>query len=190
MTKQDIREIYLQKRMDLSEADLLQLNPAICDNFFVHTDLSQIKVLHTFLPIKKSKEVDTWLIIDRLQKQYPEIQISVPKINKESGLLDNFFLEGRHQMENNTWGIPEPVYGIPTPTEKIDAVLVPLLAFDKLGNRVGYGRGFYDKFLITCREDCKKIGLSYFESAEKISGIVKTDVPLNLVVTPKSSILI
>ncbi len=190
MTKQEIRKIYLQKREDLSSVEFLQLNKFLCNNFFLHTDLSKVNVVHTFLPIKKNREVDTWLIIDRLQKEYPRVQICIPKINKESGLLDNFYLEGREQLENNTWGIPEPMHGVPAPTSKIDAVLVPLLAFDKQGHRVGYGRGFYDKFLVTCRADCKKIGLSFFEEAEKITGLDQKDVALNLIITPKNGILI
>jgi 5-formyltetrahydrofolate cyclo-ligase len=190
MTKQEIRKIYLQKRADLSDAEYHLLNRQLCDSFFAHINLSAISVLHTFLPIQKTREVNTWLIIDRLQREYPDTRISVPKINKESGLLDNFYFQEKDQMEINTWGIPEPMYGIPTPTESIDAVLVPLLAFDTKGNRVGYGRGFYDKFLATCREDCQKIGVSFFEQAEKITGIHKTDVPLDLIITPKNGILV
>jgi 5-formyltetrahydrofolate cyclo-ligase len=190
MTKETLRKIYLKKRMDLSEAEYLQLNKDICDRFFAHTDLTLIKVLHTFMPIKKNREVDTWMIVERVKLEYPHVRISIPKINNQSGTLDNFYLEGPSQLQNNTWGIPEPVHGIPTPTAEINAVLVPLLAFDKQGHRVGYGRGFYDKFLISCRKDCKKIGLSFFDMAEKITGISQNDVPVDLIITPKSGILI
>ena len=190
MTKKDLKRLYLKKRMELSEAEYLQLNKQLCDIFFANIDLSQIKVLHTFLPIKKNKEVDTWLIIDRIRKEFPNLRISIPKINNQTAVLDNYYFEGLDQLENNTWEIPEPMQGIPTPTEKIDAVLAPLLAFDKQGNRVGYGLGFYDKFLVTCRADCQKIGLSFFEIVDKIDGIDENDVPLNLIITPKNSILI
>ena len=183
MTKQELRKIYLRKRIELSDAEWVRLNKQLVDNFLSVPELSSIGVLHTFLPIKKNREVDTWVIIERLTKKFPEIRISIPRINNQSGGLDNFYFEGTGQLANNTWGIPEPVYGIPTPTEAIDAVLVPLLAFDKKGNRVGYGRGFYDKFLATCRPDCKKIGLSFFDMIGKIDGIDEKDIPLNLVVT-------
>ncbi len=176
--------------MELSEAEYLQLNKQLCDNFFANANLSRIDVLHTFLPIEKNKEVNTWLIIDRIKREFPNLRISIPKINNQTAVLDNYYFEGLHQLQNNTWEIPEPMQGIPTPTEKIDAVLVPLLAFDKQGNRVGYGRGFYDKFLGTCRADCQKVGLSFFEIVDKIDGIDEKDVPLNLIITPKNSILI
>lgn len=190
MTKTELRKIYLKKRIDLSEAEYLQLNTQLCENFFLNIDLSRMEVLHTFLPIEKNKEVDTWRIINRLKKEFPNLRISIPKINNQTAIFDNYYFEGSHQLKNNTWEIPEPMQGIPTPTEKIDAVLVPLLAFDERGNRVGYGRGFYDKFLGTCRKDCQKIGLSFFEMVGEIDGIDETDVPLNLIITPKNRILI
>lgn len=184
MTKKELRKIYLRKRMELSEVSYRQLNDQLCDRFFSAIKLSGIEVLHTFLPIKKNREVNTWLIIERLKKDFPHVRISIPKINNQTAELEHYYLEGPEQLENNTWEIPEPVKGVSTPTEKIDAVLVPLLAFDKQGHRLGYGRGFYDKFLSSCRPDCLKIGLSFFEVEEKIEGICDKDIPLNLIVTP------
>jgi 5-formyltetrahydrofolate cyclo-ligase len=188
MTKEALRKIYLEKRLALSEADFEQLSRQIADNFFALADLSFIKVLHTFLPIRKTNEPDTWIIVDRVRREFPHIRIAVPKINNQTAMLENFYFEGLHQLENNTWGIPEPKQGVPVPTEKIDAALVPLLAFDTSGHRVGYGRGFYDKFLATCRKDCKRIGLSYFDAVESIDNVHKQDLPLDIVVTPKAVI--
>ena len=184
MTKKELRKIYLRKRMELSEVSYLQLNEHLCDHFFSAVTLSGIEVLHTFLPIKKNREVNTWLIIDRIKKDFPHVRISIPKINNQTAELEHYYYESPEQLQNNMWEIPEPVKGVPTPTEQIDAVLVPLLAFDKQGHRLGYGRGFYDKFLASCRPDCLKVGLSFFEVEEKIEGISDKDIPLNLIVTP------
>jgi 5-formyltetrahydrofolate cyclo-ligase len=186
MTKKELRKIYLKKRMDLSEGQYEQLNRELSDHFFKAVRLSGINVLHTFLPIKRTREVNTWHIIERIKKDYPHVKVSVPKINNQTSELEHYFLESPEQLKNNTWEIPEPVYGIPTSTERIDAVLVPLLAFDKQGHRLGYGRGFYDRFLASCRPDCLKIGLSFFESEEKIDGINEKDIPLDLIVTPQT----
>jgi 5-formyltetrahydrofolate cyclo-ligase len=190
MTKKELRRIYLKKRMEMSEAEFRQLNEQLCARFFESIDLSSVDVLHTFLPIEKNREVNTLLIIDRLTQQFPGIRISVPKINNQTAALEHYYFEGKEQLKNNTWEIPEPVKGVPTPIEKIDAVLVPLLAFDKLGNRLGYGRGFYDRFLAECRPDCLKIGLSFFETEEKIDGMGETDVPLNVIITPQNKVVI
>jgi 5-formyltetrahydrofolate cyclo-ligase len=188
MTKQEIRKLYLQKRQSLDEVEFQRLNHLVCDQFFATTDLSSVRVLHAFLPIEKQKEVNTWLIIDRIKKEFPQLRIAIPKINNQSSTLESYFLEGRHQLEKNTWGIPEPKQGIPAPAEKIDMVLVPLVAFDKQGNRVGYGRGFYDKFLANCNADCSKIGLSLFPGVDNIEDINSRDLPLNRVITPREVI--
>jgi len=185
MTKSEIRKTFLPKRMALSDAEHAQLSRQLTDNFFALVDLSFVKVLHTFLPIEKQKEVNTWLIIDRIRREFPHIRVAIPRVNNQTASIENFFFEGLHQLENNVWGIPEPKQGIFTPTEKIDAVLVPLLAVDKHGNRVGYGRGFYDKFLKTCPAQCKRIGLSFFPPIDQVDDVADYDIPLDLVVTPE-----
>jgi 5-formyltetrahydrofolate cyclo-ligase len=186
MTKQELRQFYLQKRKALSEAEYAQLNFQLYQNFFSNIDLSFAKVLHTFLPILSKKEVDTWLIIDRIRREYPNIRISIPKVNSKTGELENFYFEGLHQLATNDWGIQEPKQGIPTESEKIDLVLVPLLAFDQSGHRVGYGKGYYDKFLFACKPYCKKIGLSLFTTEEKIDDINNSDIALDKCITPTS----
>ncbi|MET0298181.1 MAG: 5-formyltetrahydrofolate cyclo-ligase, partial [Flavitalea sp.] len=70
--------------------------------------------------------------------------------------------------------------------EDLDLVLVPLIAFDKKGYRVGYGKGFYDKYLANCREDCVFAGFSYFEPIPEISDRDDFDVPLDLCITPQN----
>jgi len=190
MIKKELRKIYLKKRMDLSAEQYELLNQQVCDQFFKAVSLEGIKVVHTFLPISRTREVNTLLIIDRLRIDFPDVKISVPKINNITSELEHYYLEGRDQLRNNTWEIPEPVYGVPTPADKIDAVLVPLLAFDRRGHRLGYGRGFYDRFLSTCRPDCLKVGLSFFEFEEEIDDISDKDVPLDLIVTPQSVVAV
>ena len=116
MTKKELRKIYLKKRMDLSEGQYEQLNRELSDHFFKAVTLSGINVLHTFLPIKRTREVNTWHIIERIKKDHPHVKVSVPKINNQTSELEHYFLESPDQLKNNTWEIPEPVYGIPTPT--------------------------------------------------------------------------
>jgi len=183
MIKTALRKVYLDKRQSLSEAEYLQLNHQLCENFFAHIELSFIKVLHCFIPIEKNREPNTWLIIDRIRREFPHIRLSVPRIDKNGG-LENFFFEGLHQLQLNSWGILEPKQGVPTETGKIDMVIVPLLVFDENGNRVGYGKGFYDRFLAECKPSVKSVGLSLFEPVDKIEDIEAHDIPLSYSVTP------
>jgi 5-formyltetrahydrofolate cyclo-ligase len=183
MKKSELRTLYLQKRQALTEAEYLQVCQRLSDLFFVSIDLSFVKAVHMFLPIREKREPDTWLIIDRIRREFPHIRLSLPKVNAQ-GELENIYFEGLHQLVKNNWGIEEPRHGVPTPSEKIDLVLVPLLCVDTKGNRVGYGKGFYDKFLATCRPDCKKVGISFFEPVEFIDDVSEFDIALDAQITP------
>jgi 5-formyltetrahydrofolate cyclo-ligase len=98
--------------------------------------------------------------------------------------MTHFLLTDNTQIKKNEYNIPEPVDGLEVPATKIDVVFVPLLTFDKKGHRVGYGKGFYDKFLSECKPETIKIGLSFFEPEELISDILDSDVILDYGVTP------
>lgn len=183
MTKQELRKIYLDKRKNLSATVCAQDSRQLFNLFFSYFDLSFVKVLHTYLPIEKNHEPDTWIMVDRIRREFPHVRLSIPRTNTD-GTIEHFYFEGLHQLQPNRWGIQEPKQGVPTPAEKIDVVIIPLLIVDKAGHRVGYGKGYYDRFLKTCRSDCKKIGLSFFEVVERIDDVDDQDVSLNACITP------
>ena len=185
MTKDELRKQYLEKRLALTEADYARLNEQLRETFFLSVDLSSVRVLHTFLPIRKYKEPDTLLIMDGIRSTFPMIRLSIPKVNHKAGTLENYFWEGPDQLVQSKWGLTEPRHGEPTPTDKIDMVLVPLLVFDQQGYRVGYGKGYYDLFLSTCRTDCKTLGISFFPPIDSISDIEWFDRKLDLAITPE-----
>lgn len=183
MTKAEIRQVYLTKRKTLDEAEYLHGCQRICDHFFSAFDLSFTKTLHTFLPLVDNKEPDTWLIIDRIRREFPQVRISIPKINPKKNEIESYYFEGLDQLQEGNWGIKEPKQGIATNPHDIDVVLVPMLAFDVRGHRVGYGKGYYDRFLSTCRPDCEKIGLSLFPPMGNIP-IEESDIALDWCITP------
>ncbi|MCE2893315.1 MAG: 5-formyltetrahydrofolate cyclo-ligase [Flammeovirgaceae bacterium] len=183
MTKVEARKAFLQKRLALSEGAYQQLNFQLYNQFFAQIDLSFIKCIHIFLPIENKKEPDTWPIIDRIRREFPHVRISIPKVVGDQ--LENIYFEGLHQLKKNKWGILEPEQGVPTPTEKIEMVLVPLLAFDKSGNRVGYGKGFYDQFLAECRIRCQRVGISFFPPIDVIEDVDENDIVLSQCITPR-----
>jgi len=101
--------------------------------------------------------------------------------------MTHYLLTDNTKIKKNQYGIPEPVDGIEVPVSKIDVIFVPLLAYDLDGNRVGYGKGFYDKFLSKCKPEALKIGLSFFEPEDKIISS-PNDVRLDYCVTPSATI--
>ena len=98
--------------------------------------------------------------------------------------MTHFLLTDNTKIKKNEYNIPEPVNGLPVPPEMIDVVFVPLLAYDKQGNRVGYGKGFYDQFLAECKPETIKIGLSFFEAENQIEDVFEADVLLDYCITP------
>jgi 5-formyltetrahydrofolate cyclo-ligase len=181
MFKKDLRKKYKELRQQLSEEQIEDKSLAIA-NRLLQLDIWQQTYFHLFLTIEEHKEIDTEFILQILAGKDKEIV--VPKSHFSSLEMTNYLLTDNTKFQKNEYNIYEPVDGIEVPTSKIDVVFVPLLAYDKKGNRVGYGKGFYDNFLAKCKEDVIKIGLSFFEAEESISDVFETDIRLDYCVTP------
>jgi 5-formyltetrahydrofolate cyclo-ligase len=186
MQKQDLRKEFLQKRKTLTEVQVEGFSIKIHDWFFRSIPVHAYATIHTFLPIKRNNEIDTWLIINTLQKDFAT-DIVIPK-SHDDGTMTNYLLTEKTVLEESKLKITEPNETqnseFRTQNSKIDLVLIPLLCFDKKGYRVGYGKGYYDRFLAECRPDVMKIGLSIFEPVDEISDVDAHDVPLDYCITP------
>ena len=180
MNKKELRLKYKKLRQNLSENDIDAMSLEIA-NTILTLDIWDKTYFHVFLPIEEQKEVNTEFILHLLQGKDKEIVIS--KADLESREMTHFLLTDNTKIKKNKYNIPEPIDGLEVPTYKIDVVFVPLLAYDKAGNRVGYGKGFYDKFLSECKSETIKIGLSFFEPEEFISDVFENDIKLNFCIT-------
>ena len=186
MTKSELRQKYkaLRKELTFQEVDDLSLDIA---NNLLKLDIWNKTFYHIFLPIEEQKEVNTEFILNILSGKDKNIVIS--KSNFETFAMTHYLLTDNTLIKKNDYNIPEPVEGIEIPSEKIDVVFVPLLAYDKLGNRVGYGKGFYDRYLSECRKDVIKIGLSFFEAEATILDENPKDIKLDYCVTSSEVIM-
>lgn len=135
----------------------------------------------SYAPIAGQNEFDVRLC-DPVIRMHAA-RISLPRINTNTFTMEAIEFGDSTELIRNRLDIQEPV-GEPLDPHEIDAVLVPLLAFDRKGYRVGYGKGYYDRFLVRCRPDIIKIGFSFFEPVEAIDDISLFDVPLNYSITP------
>lgn len=178
--KSTLRKQVLQQRLSLAEEEFLALNQLLLAQFKT-LDFSEIKSIHVFLPIVKKREPDTFLLIDWLQENYPQIHIVVSRANFEDHSMSHHPFV-KEDLQENAYYIPEP-QTLQIFEEKIDMVLVPLLAFDRNGYRVGYGKGFYDRFLSEMK--VKKVGISLFAPVEPIYDVHLNDIKLDLCITPK-----
>lgn len=183
MTKKELRSIYKDKRRDLSLPDIEKANDLILINFQKIT-LPFINCVHTYLASSTLGEADTGNILRYLEFQNPDLKIVAPSIDLTTNTMKHFCIDDETHFVINSYGIEEPVSGKIVDVEEIDLVLLPLLAFDKAGFRVGYGKGFYDRFLKECKPETIKIGLSFFKAVDEISDIDSFDVPMNYCVTP------
>jgi len=174
--------------MILSESDIIERNAAI-HRLLVQMDWRETRFLHTFLPMENAREPDVFPFIRYIRREHPSMKLVVGKADTVDFSMRHVLYEPTAQLHRNKWGIPEPVGGKPIEESKLDAVLIPLLVCDHLGNRVGYGKGFYDRFLANCRKDCRKTGVSFFEPIERpIEDIAPHDIPLDALVFPGGKI--
>lgn len=180
MFKKELRLNHILYRSKISDEALENASILISNNI-LGLPIWSFDYYHIFLQIPEKKEIDTSFILSVLQGR--DKNIVIPKIQTENTLI-NCLLTDSTLIKKNAWGISEPVDGLEVPSIKIDVVFVPLLAFDTLGNRVGYGKGFYDYFLKDCRPNVIKVGLSLFKPVSKITDINPNDIPLDYCVTP------
>lgn len=181
MNKTDLRQKYKALRNSLSENEVEEMSLAVA-NKILTLPLWEKTYFHIFLPITEQKEVNTEFILHLLSGKDKEIIVS--KADFTTRKMIHFLLTDNTKIKKNEYNIPEPIDGIEVPSNKIDVVFVPLLTFDKKGHRVGYGKGFYDKFLSECKPDVIKIGLSFFEPEELITDVFEADIQLDYCVTP------
>lgn len=181
MLKKELRIKYKTLRKELTEIEIEEKSLAIA-NEILKLPIWEKTYFHLFLPISEQKEINTEFILHLLSGKDKEILVS--KSDFESRSMIHFLLTDNTKIKKNEYNIPEPVDGLEVPATKIDVVFVPLLAYDKKGNRVGYGKGFYDKFLAECKPETIKIGLSFFEPEELILDVFESDILLDFCVCP------
>ncbi|MGV3695966.1 5-formyltetrahydrofolate cyclo-ligase [Flavobacterium sp.] len=181
MNKKELRAKYKELRRELSSEQIEDKSLAIA-NRMLQLDIWEKTYYHLFLTIEEQKEVETEFILQVLAGKDKEIVVS--KSDFQSFGMTNYLLTDNTKFEKNRYNIYEPVDGIEVPNARIEVVFVPLLAFDLKGNRVGYGKGFYDKFLASCKKDVIKVGISFFEAEAAIDDVFESDIRLDYCVTP------
>jgi 5-formyltetrahydrofolate cyclo-ligase len=183
MHKKELRRIFKEKRNAISESERLKWDDLILIQF-QSLDLPYIDYVLSFYPIFENKEINTFIITDYLHFKNPGLNICYPKM-MQGNQMQAIACNADSVFEANEYGILEPLDTDSVDPTRLDLVIVPLLAFDEKGYRVGYGKGYYDRFLKSCREDCLKIGFSYFEGVPFIEDTAEFDVPLDLCITPQ-----
>jgi len=184
MTKNHLRKIFKERRLGLSVKERLKLDDLLLIQF-QRLSFEDVTVVMNYWPIEHRAEMNTHLCCRYLEYLIPGLQVCYPVVNMDTKEMTAILVNDATEYNMNAYGIAEPVNGQVILPDEIDMVFVPLLSFDKLGYRVGYGKGFYDRFLKKCRQDVITVGFSYFEAVDKIEDTNQFDVPLNYCITPQ-----
>ena len=180
-TKAVLRTEYQKRRDSLTEEQIADCSIQI-SNLSLTLNIWEYSIYHLFMTNEKNKEIDTSYLLSVIQGK--DKQPVIPKI-VDDNRLEHFLLNDQTPLKNNRWGIPEPLSGITINPKQIEVVFVPLLVFDQRGHRVGYGKGYYDRFLDQCSESTLKVGLTFFDPVTKIEDIETHDISLDFALTPE-----
>jgi 5-formyltetrahydrofolate cyclo-ligase len=187
-TKAALRRAALARRQALTPAEVAERSQRLAEQLFANFPVAQWRWLHVFLPLTRKNEPDTWPLVRQVWAAPPAPRLAAPVVQPDGITLKHYALMPTTALLSSRWGIPEPLASPATEVApaQFDAVLVPLLACDRQGQRVGYGGGFYDRFLAECRPDALFIGLTILddEPVAALADVLPTDVPLHACLTP------
>lgn len=184
MTKAEIRKSFRAYRATLSNREVNTCQDLLLIRF-QEMILPEAMLIHTYLPLYERNEPDPGPLVDFMRFQNPGLRVTYSKISVSDFRMLHFLQDEDMFFEKNSFGIPEPIGGVEVLETDIDIAFIPLLAFDKNGNRVGYGKGYYDRFLAKCRKDVMKIGLSFFPPVDSIEDVDFFDKKLDFCITPE-----
>lgn len=183
MTKDQLRKLYRAQRNSLSIEEKQAYNSNLLEKL-KSFEWEQYTYVHVYIPLEKFNEPDTIPFISWIREYSPHIHLVTSQSDFKTGEMKHYLLEDTTQLVENHWGILEPLVGEAIAEEMLDVILVPLLVVDSRGNRVGYGKGFYDRFMGKCRADVLTIGISFYDVVPKITDVSEWDIPLKCCVTP------
>lgn len=183
MTKEELRKIFLAQRMALT-LPAFHVRVAMMLEQFNTICLPPIKTAMGYLAIEEKNELASEYFEETLKENNPLLQVCYPAANAETLAMTIFLADDDLKIGTGPYNIPQPISGNIILPEMLDLIFVPLIAFNKKGFRVGYGKGYYDRFIARCRPNVITIGLSFFEAVENISDINPFDIPLTHCITP------
>lgn len=179
--KKRLRAVCRKRRSALDQKQTTTGSRAIVERVCGLEEYLRARLVHTYVSSKEN-EVDTWGLIQRCLEEGR--RIAVPVVQRNSRRLRHAEIESLDQLEPGFWGLyePRPDHGVwVEDLDEIDLVVVPGVAFDPSGRRLGMGGGFYDRFLR--RVKAPKVGLTYDCLLLDDLPVEEHDVPVEIVVT-------
>src|SRR5438270_879259 len=182
MLKKEARDLFKQKRYTITAGDKMKWDDLLLIQFQA-LRFPFMNYILSFYPIEENNEVNTFLITDYLHFKNPQLHICYSKTDLNNRTMEAILCHADSIFQANAYNIPEPLDIEIIDPFSLDMIIVPMLTCDLNGNRVGYGKGFYDRYLKRCRKDSLKIGLSYFDPVDSVDDANEFDVPLDFCIT-------
>ncbi|MEL6606934.1 MAG: 5-formyltetrahydrofolate cyclo-ligase [Bacteroidota bacterium] len=185
MTKAFLRKTYAARRQALNEDSYQQQSRQIQQRFLQAFNLTDYSYVHIYLAVVDRREVATRGIVHTLFSQYPEVVVAAPRLVGKPERIASRIITPETTFQAHQWGLQEPTDGKAIIATDFDMVILPVIAFDAQGYRVGYGKGHYDRFLAQCRPTVTKVGLCFEDSVPAITDLHAYDVPMDYCITPR-----
>ena len=175
LDKKSLRREIGRKKRSMSAEQIEAYSRELTESFCQSPEYRAAQTVYAYLPY--NQEVRTWKIIERAWADGK--RVAVPKVYGDE--MKFLYLEDFSHIAPGGWDIPEPTFDAPVAEDAAALVLMPGLAFDPAGHRVGYGGGFYDKYL-EAHPGHTLVALCYpFQYFEKLD-VEAHDIPVNRVI--------
>jgi 5-formyltetrahydrofolate cyclo-ligase len=178
MDKPGLRRRFCSLREHLPPADVASLSDTLCQRLATWEPLQQATTVLTYLAFRN--EPNLGLLLELL----PDVHWAVPRIEGKQLVLHPYDLT---RLVRHRFGMLEPAAGLPVvDPAALDVVLVPGVAFDRRGGRLGFGGGFYDRFLPTT--PALRVGVTYDECLAHVLPCAEHDQRMDWIATPNALI--
>ncbi|HOA19492.1 MAG TPA: 5-formyltetrahydrofolate cyclo-ligase [Sedimentibacter sp.] len=181
-SKSKIRKRILNVRNNMSKEDVKKNSNAIMDKITSLDIYKHSKVVFIYMDFKN--EVMTSNLIKRMLSE--KKRVVIPYTDSINTVLIPSEITKESDLKQNSFGYFEPKSILPVNIEEIDLVIVPGVVFDKNLNRIGFGKGYYDKILNRLKPSAKKVALAHdFQVLEDIPA-EEHDVKMDMIITEKN----
>lgn len=169
-----------EERMSLTDTEYIAFSKTICQSFLYSDNYKMAKCVHCYVSMNQKREVNT---LQLLQTMIDDGKIVIVPKMLGNGKLMHVQLKNMLDLQENSWGVLEPIESNPIKVNYPDCIIVPMLAGDIHRNRLGYGKGYYDRFLM--KSSAFKIGFCFdFAIVDKLP-IEEHDEKLSLIISEK-----
>lgn len=183
--KQELRETVLQKRKQYTEEEWCSKSKKIIAKLLKSDAYKIADTVHSYVSMNDRREVWTDPFIEQILKD--QKKAVVPVVNFSDDTLSHSLIHSLDELEMNDWGVREPKRIDPISISELNMIVIPMAAADKQGNRLGYGKGFYDRFLE--QTSATKIGLTFHDFLFDEIPVEEFDIKLDTIITEEEVIL-